>query len=1092
MPNFFQHKLIIAVITILVLTSFFTIYDFSQAGSLFQVSDVMSRMKIGVPSNHTISFRLTLATNVTQSETITIAFSSGFAADLNGIDCGDIDLLDDGVQENLSAAAAGCKANATEWGAFVSDGTLTLTAPSADGTYIDGSSDVIVKIGNHTTEGGTGNKQIINPSTPGNYLIIIGGTFGGAKTIAIAIADSEQVSVLAEVPDLGQPPPPITPDTTSPVIFNLQVINITQTSATITWQTDEASTTLVDYGLTTSYEFGTAAGISFVTVHSVDLAGLSPDTLYHFRVRSADFFGNEAVTVDQTFRTLALPDLIPPIISNIQVINIAQTSATVTWDTNEPAASRLEYGLTTAYGLGTITLTDLVLSHSIPLSGLTPNTLYHFRVSSTDAVGNPATSNDQTFRTLPDLTPPANVSNFQATAGDGQVSLSWVNPPDPDFAGVKILRKTGDFPRGSTDGTLVYDGIGASRVDTGLTNDITYYYGAFSYDAAGNFASGALASATPRALLQPPPDPPLPPDLPAPPVAPPVGAPVPGAPAVPAAPPVPVPPVTVLPEEKTDFPKIDFYTKDRSLKLSPDYLEKTARTLVSWPLVVSLPVQNLPKASQQIILTISQSSYRLEINALGAAYEADLIAPGEPGQYGSLILIFYADGTTDVIDFTLLVDPYGIVYEILENKILPVKEATATLYQLIGNEWRIWPANRFGQDNPKLTTAAGNYGFLVPPGIYYLKTEKEGYWSRETLRFEVKENVVNLNIELWPIPVLKPTLESLGEIISFGARVGGEAVTKVIDNPQVEKINERAATPAVAALALISYSTAISLTSLLPYLQFIFTQPILLLFPKRRKGWGIVYNALSKMPLDLAIVRLYEKVTGRLVQTRVTDREGRFAFFIQPGAYHIKVAKPNFSFPTFYLKDKREDIKYLDIYHGEEILATEKNTLMTPNIPLDPVEIEKAMPDRRVLLAYFGRKFQDIAAAAGIVLTAVSVLISPKLWVIGILTAHCALYALFKRLARPRRPKSWGIVYEGKTKAPVGMTVARIFETEYNKLLETQVTDNRGRYSFLVGNNVYYVTFSKPEFKPKRTEAIDLREAGGGAVVGLDVTLERE
>lgn len=591
MSNFLIKKNIIIIITLLTLASFFAIYHQTQAGLLISVSDTMSRMKINVPSNHTISFRLTLGTSVTENETITITFSSGFAGGLNGIDCGDIDLLDDGVHEDLRSEAEGCTADADEWGAQVSGNTLTLTAPSTAGTYIDGSSDVVIKIGTHTTEEGVGNEQIVNPSIPGNYLIVIGGTFGDTKTFAIGIVPTEQVGVTARV---GVSAPHR--DTTPPIIFNLQVINITQTSATVTWLTDEASTTYVDYGLTTSYELGTVTGISFTTIHSVDLTGLSPDTLYHFRVRSADFWGNEAVSADQTFRTLAGPDTTPPVISNIQVINITETGAVVTWqtnepatsvvqyglttsyelgtvaltdlvtahsvpltgltpdtlyhfrvsstdfsgnsatssdntfrtltpadttppvisniqvinitetgavviwNTNEPATSKIEYGLTTAYELGSITLSDLVTSHSIPLLGLTPNTLYHFRVSSTDASSNTATSTDRTFTTLPDTTPPANVTNFQATPTPARtIMLTWTNPTDPDFAGVVIRRSFDNYPTSPTDGELVFDGLAESFEDTRFTPadyNRPVYYTIFAYDLVGNFSSGAVAQAT--------------------------------------------------------------------------------------------------------------------------------------------------------------------------------------------------------------------------------------------------------------------------------------------------------------------------------------------------------------------------------------------------------------------------------------------------------------------------------------------------------------------------------------------------------------------------------------------------------------------
>ena len=77
------------------------------------------------------------------------------------------------------------------------------------------------------------------------------------------------------------------------------------------------------------------------------------------------------------------------------------------------------------------------------------------------------------------------------------------------------------------------------------------------------------------------------------------------------------------------------------------------------------------------------------------------------------------------------------------------------------------------------------------------------------------------------------------------------------------------------------------------------------------------------------------------------------------------------------------------------------------------------------------------------------------------LAVNVVMYALFRRMAVARKPKNWGIVYDEKSKKPLQNVVARIFDAKYNKLLETQVTDVRGRYAFLVGQNTYYVTFEK-------------------------------
>jgi len=92
-------------------------------------------------------------------------------------------------------------------------------------------------------------------------------------------------------------------DVTPPVISSVTATSISSSSATITWMTNEASDSQVEYGLTTSYGNSTTLNPSLVTSHSAGLAGLSANTLYHYRVKSKDASTNLAVSGDFTFTT---------------------------------------------------------------------------------------------------------------------------------------------------------------------------------------------------------------------------------------------------------------------------------------------------------------------------------------------------------------------------------------------------------------------------------------------------------------------------------------------------------------------------------------------------------------------------------------------------------------------------------------------------------------------------------------------------------------------------------------------------------------------------------------------------------------------
>src|SRR5262245_13968339 len=92
-------------------------------------------------------------------------------------------------------------------------------------------------------------------------------------------------------------------------------------------------------------------------------------------------------------------DTAPPIIRSVKSSNILDLGATITWITNEPADSQVEYGTTTAYGTLSSLVPDLSYNHWVNLWNLTPGTLYHFRVRSRDASGVLALSADFTFTT---------------------------------------------------------------------------------------------------------------------------------------------------------------------------------------------------------------------------------------------------------------------------------------------------------------------------------------------------------------------------------------------------------------------------------------------------------------------------------------------------------------------------------------------------------------------------------------------------------------------------------------------------------------------------------------------------------------------
>jgi len=184
--------------------------------------------------------------------------------------------------------------------------------------------------------------------------------------------------------------PSLTPgtgsDATQLVISNVAVSGVSQTGATISWETDRPATSQVmicdPEGLCT----WTDVDKNLVTQHSVALSGLKSDTSYHYKALSSDAKKNET-TAEGDLRTLEEIKIAPLLLSAIMVTNTTQSTATITWQSNQPTTSQVEYGTTQSYGSLTTLDARLVASHSATLTGLSPATTYHFRVRSKDAAG---------------------------------------------------------------------------------------------------------------------------------------------------------------------------------------------------------------------------------------------------------------------------------------------------------------------------------------------------------------------------------------------------------------------------------------------------------------------------------------------------------------------------------------------------------------------------------------------------------------------------------------------------------------------------------------------------------------------------------
>jgi subtilisin-like proprotein convertase family protein len=205
---------------------------------------------------------------------------------------------------------------------------------------------------------------------------------------------------------------------TSLSITNGPAWTATSTSLTITWSTNLASNTRVYYGTTPSYANQLTG--SDGTAHTVTITGLISNTQYHFKVQSRDIpdMTMNISSPDQVARTTGL------MISKVTSFVTGPTSAIINWTTNIAASGKVDYGLTTGYGLvknqvGTST------THSLTLTSLLSSNTYHFKVSSTSTsnASDQQVSADSTFLTT---TYPNDDAGSHADAGNSFAAAMMV------------------------------------------------------------------------------------------------------------------------------------------------------------------------------------------------------------------------------------------------------------------------------------------------------------------------------------------------------------------------------------------------------------------------------------------------------------------------------------------------------------------------------------------------------------------------------------------------------------------------------------------------------------------------------------------
>ena len=104
--------------------------------------------------------------------------------------------------------------------------------------------------------------------------------------------------------------------------------------------------------------------------------------------------------VNGVITVTGVPDTTPPVITDVANETPTSSSVAIIWTTDEASNSLVRYGTESGDYTDEAFDATMTTSHTVQLSGLTPNTTYYFVVNSTDASGNTNESSEYSFTTM--------------------------------------------------------------------------------------------------------------------------------------------------------------------------------------------------------------------------------------------------------------------------------------------------------------------------------------------------------------------------------------------------------------------------------------------------------------------------------------------------------------------------------------------------------------------------------------------------------------------------------------------------------------------------------------------------------------------
>jgi hypothetical protein len=303
----------------------------------------------------------------------------------------------------------------------------------------------------------------------------------------------------------------------------------------------------------------------------------------------------------------------------------------------------------------------------------------------------------------------------------------------------------------------------------------------------------------------------------------------------------------------------------------------------------------------------------------------------------------------------------------------------------------------------------------------------------------------------------------LGDSIIRGVDTLAQSVQRLpLPVKQGSDLVSKGALPVIAATLWLQTGIFLYDLPLLLNIQFL-GAAVLALFGLRKKKerpWGVIYDSITKHPLNFGIIRLFSK-SGQEIGAEITDQFGAFSFLPAPGAYALGAQRPGYLFPSKLVKGAR-DGEYENIYRGGEFAVGPEQAVVSLSVPLDPPDTS-AYGRVRTIFRRRGFGINAVILSIGGLLSVLSYLAIPtalnQILVVVYMGGLAVLLA-----SRTTTASRWGVVKDDRGKPQAGVALALV-DAKSGALVKRRVTNPEGRYQFLAPRGEYRILISSVDWE---------------------------